>query len=117
MPSYIYCNEDDSATMRGRIPAHDIQRYRKLLFDSLIVKRRRQLLRRNMRGNSNNTLIKRSSIIIDTFLFEALYYHHYSYDNKIRPRAHHKLPPFTKSDLFNQISAHDFYHVCGFWPE
>ena len=93
--------------MRGRIPVHDIQRCRKVLLDSLLVKRRKQLLRRNMCGNNNNTLIKRSSIIIPLIQFCS--------NSCIIIIT--RMIKTAKSDVFNQISTNDFYHVCGFWPE
>ena len=117
MPPHVYCDENGSATMRGRAPAHDTHRCRKLLLDSLVLERRRQLLQRNVCDSKNNTLTKWSSIGIDARLFEALCYHHYSHDNISRPRAHCKSPPLAKSDFFDQMPAHDFCHVRGFWPD
>ena len=35
-------DENDSATMRGRMPAHDSHRCRKMLLDSLLVECRRK---------------------------------------------------------------------------
>ena len=117
MSSFIDCDENDDVTMRGRTPAHDVQRCRKMLLDSLLVKRRKHLLRRNMCGNKSNVLIKRSSMTMDSMLFQSLHHHNYSCDKNTRPYAHYELPPLSCNDIFNQTSKHDFYYICGFWPE
>ena len=54
---------------------------------------------------------------MDSTLFQSLCYHNYSCDKNTRPYAHYELPPLSCNDLFNQTSKHDFYCMCGFWPE
>ena len=108
MSSFIDCDENDDVTMRGRMPAHDVQRYRKMLLDSLLVKRRKHLLRHNMCSNKSNVLIKRSSMTMDIMLFQSLCYQNYSYDKNTRPYAHYELPTLSCNDSFNQMSKHDF---------
>ena len=80
----IVCSEHETATTRGRIPAHDVYPMQKTLLDLLVNKRRKQLLNRLMAGKvKKNRKSNKASIEFD--LFELFNYHYYSYDKNKRP--------------------------------
>ena len=107
------CSEHETATTRGRMPAHEVHLFQKMLFCLLSNKREKQLLRRKMgiKGLKANANPNSS---MESHLFKLLNSHYYSYDKNARLKKEHPLPPLRQRDIFNKHTSHDFYYASGF---
>ena len=113
----VHCDEEDTATTRGRMPAHEVCHFQKTLHNVLANKRRTQLSRRLMIKLKGIKAHKRNNTSIEMCLFKLFNSHYYSYDKKTRPTKNYDLPPLSQHDIFNEFTSHDFYYVSGFWPD
>ena len=108
-----YCNENDTVTTRGRMPANEVHLFRKTLNSLLINKRKKQLLRRRL-GHRFTKMRTRNNESMETYLFQLFNNHYYSYDKSTHPKKHYTLPPLSRHDMFNEFVSHDFYYLSGF---
>jgi hypothetical protein len=57
---------------------------------------------------------QRSSSELLCSLFNALYFHYYSFNMFIRPTVLFEIPPLQ--DPIAELPASEFYELCRFWP-
>ena len=106
--SLVSCSIDDDAMSRGRIPAHYVLDYYKMLSLTIArnnknrIKKRKQLGRRKI-------IRKNTSMKYEDILYKALLFHHYSYDKATRPLVTFDLPPLLQP--VEVLSKHDFYNI------
>ena len=111
--SLVSCSIDDDAMSRGRIPAHHVLDYYKMLSLTITrnnknrIKKRKQLGRRRI-------IRKNNTMKYEDILYKALLFHHYSYDKSTRPSVEFNLPPLLQP--VEVLSKYDFYNNTGFWP-
>ena len=110
----VHCDEEDTATTRGRIPAHEVYHFQKTLHDVLANKRRTQLSRRLMMKLKSTKAHKRNNTSSEIYLFKLFNSHYYSYDKNTRPTKNYDLPPLLQHDIFSEFTSYNFYYVSGF---
>ena len=92
---YAHCNEEDTSTTRGRMPAHEVCHLQKTLHDVLANKHKTQLARRFMMKSKVIKSHKHNNTSIEMPLFQLFNSHYYSCDKNTRPKKLQLIPVFA----------------------